>query len=105
MAWVVLILSGLFEAVWATALSRSDGLTRLVPSVIFFAGLAVSMAGLAWALKEIPIGTGYAVWVGVGAGATVTWAMATGAEPVSVVRVLLLIGLIACIAGLKLVGE
>lgn len=105
MAWVVLILSGLFEAVWATALSRSDGLTRLVPSVVFFAGLAVSMAGLAWALKEIPIGTGYAVWVGVGAGATVTWAMATGAEPVSVVRVLLLIGLFACIAGLKLVGE
>lgn len=105
MAWGVLILSGLFEGVWATALSKSDGLTRLVPSLIFCAGLAVSMGGLAWALKEIPVGTGYAVWVGVGAGATITWAMLVGAEPVSIVRILLLIGLIACIAGLKLVGE
>ncbi len=63
------------------------------------------MAGLAWALREIPVGTGYAVWVGVGAGATVMWAMLTGAEAVSVVRVALLLGLIGCIAGLKLVGE
>ncbi|WP_254873005.1 multidrug efflux SMR transporter [Schaalia sp. Marseille-Q2122] len=104
-AWVVLIGSGLFEAVWATALSKSEGFTRLVPSLVFLVGLIISMAGLAWALREIPVGTGYAVWVGVGAGATVAWAMVTGAETVSVVRVALLIGLIACIAGLKVVGE
>lgn len=105
MAWIVLIGSGLFEAVWATALSKSEGFTRLWPSVIFLIGLFISMAGLAWALREIPVGTGYAVWVGVGAGATVMWAMLTGAEAVSVVRVALLLGLIGCIAGLKLVGE
>ncbi|RRC94850.1 DMT family transporter [Schaalia canis] len=105
MAWIVLIGSGLFEAVWATALSKSEGFTRLWPSVIFLVGLFISMAGLAWALREIPVGTGYAVWVGVGAGATVMWAMLTGAEAVSVVRVALLLGLIGCIAGLKLVGE
>ncbi len=84
MAWIVLIGSGLFEAVWATALSKSEGFTRLWPSVIFLVGLFISMAGLAWALREIPVGTGYAVWVGVGAGATVMWAMLTGAEAVSV---------------------
>lgn len=105
MAWVVLIGSGLFEAVWATALSKSEGLTRLGPSLVFLVGCVISMAGLAWALREIPVGTGYAVWVGVGAGATVAWAMLTGAESVSVLRVALLIGLIGCIAGLKLVGE
>lgn len=105
MAWIVLIASGLFEAVWATALSKSDGFSRLVPTLVFFAGLAISMGGLAWALREIPVGTGYAVWVGVGAGATVLWAMLTSAESVSLMRVALLVGLIACIAGLKVIAD
>ncbi len=101
MAWIVLIASGLFEAVWATALSRSEGLTRLVPSLVFLAGGVVSVGGLAWALREIPVGTGYAVWVAVGAATTVVWAMATGAEPVSLVRVVLLLGIVGCVIGLK----
>ena len=101
MAWIVLIASGLFEAVWATALSRSEGLTRLVPSLVFLAGGVVSVGGLAWALREIPVGTGYAVWVAVGAANTVVWAMATGAEPVSLVRVVLLLGIVGCVIGLK----
>lgn len=105
MNWIVLVISGLFEAVWATALSRSEGFSRLVPSLVFLAALMVSMAGLAWALREIPVGTGYAVWVGVGAATTAVWAMATGAEPVSVVRILLLMGLVACVAGLKLTAH
>ncbi|MFT0846181.1 multidrug efflux SMR transporter [Actinomycetaceae bacterium L2_0104] len=103
--WVVLAVSGLFEAVWATALSRSEGFTKLVPSVIFFGAVVVSMGGLAWALKEIPVGTGYAVWVAIGAATTVVWAMVTGVEPVSIVRVLLLAGLIGCVIGLKLTAE
>ena len=57
MAWIILIASGLFEAVWATALSRSEGLTRLVPSLVFLAGGVVSVGGLAWALREIPVGS------------------------------------------------
>ena len=104
MAWTVLILSGAFEAVWATALGRSDGLTKLWPTVVFFAALVVSMGGLGWAMKTLPTGTSYAVWVGVGATLTVIYAMATGAEPVTLVRLLLIAGLIGCIIGLKAVG-
>ena len=65
MSWIVLILSGVLEAVWATALGRSEGLSRLWPSVVFVGALLASMAGLAFAMREIPTGTAYAVWVGV----------------------------------------
>jgi quaternary ammonium compound-resistance protein SugE len=102
MAWIVLILSGLMEAVWATALGRSDGLSRLAPTVVFLVGLALSMAGLAFAMRAIPVGTAYAVWVGIGAVMTVAYAMATGDEPVSPARILLLGGIVVCVAGLKL---
>lgn len=102
MSWIVLLLSGVLEAVWATALGRSEGLTRLAPSVVFAAALVASMAGLAYAMRELPTGTAYAVWVGVGASLTVAFGMATGSEPVDVVRVLLLAGLVACIVGLRL---
>ena len=105
MSGVVLIVSGLLEAVWATALGRSEGFTKLWPSVVFGVSLAASMAGLAWAMREIPTGTAYAVWVGIGAALTVAYAMLTGEEPFSVVRVLLILGLVGCIVGLKLVGD
>ncbi|WP_067429491.1 DMT family transporter [Nocardioides jensenii] len=103
MSWLVLILSGVMEAVWATALGRSEGFTRPVPSITFVAALVVSMAGLAWAMRELPVGTSYAVWVGIGASLTVAWAMITGTEPVSLAKVLLLVGLIGCVVGLKYV--
>lgn len=102
MAWLVLLLSGVLEAVWAVALSRSEGFTRLTPSVVFVVGLVLSMGGLAYAMRTLPLGTSYAVWVGVGASLTVAFGMATGEEPVSVVKVLLLLGLVGCIVGLKL---
>ncbi|WP_286959101.1 MULTISPECIES: DMT family transporter [Arsenicicoccus] len=102
MSWIVLVLSGVLEAVWATALSRSEGFSRLGPSVVFVVACALSMAGLAYALRDLPVGTAYAVWVGIGAVTTVAWAMATGAEPISLVKVLLLLGIIGCVAGLKL---
>ncbi|MFE7505838.1 MULTISPECIES: multidrug efflux SMR transporter [Promicromonospora] len=102
MSWIVLVLSGLLEAVWATALSRSEGFSNVVPSIVFGVALVASMGGLAFALRDLPVGTAYAVWVGIGAATTVAWAMATGAEPVSVVRVLLIAGLIGCVIGLKL---
>lgn len=101
MAWFVLVLSGVLEAVWATALGRSDGFSRLAPTLVFGVGLVLSMAGLAYALREIPVGTGYAVWVGIGAVLTVTWAMATGAEAVSALKVVLLLGIVGCVVGLK----
>ena len=104
MAWLVLVLSGVLEAVWAVALGRSEGFTRLVPSLTFAGALVISMAGLAWAMRTLPTGTSYAVWVGIGAALTVAFGMLTGAEAVSVVKVLLLAGIVSCVVGLKLVG-
>lgn len=103
MSWIILIVSGVLEAVWATALGKSDGLSKLWPSVVFFVGLALSMFGLAWAMKDISTGTAYAVWVGIGASLTVVYAMITGGTDISWVRILLLLGLVGCIVGLKLI--
>ncbi|GAA1155603.1 DMT family transporter [Ornithinicoccus hortensis] len=103
MAWIVLVVSGMFEAVWAVALSASDGFTRLVPSLVFAGALVVSMGGLAYAMKTLPVGTSYAVWVGIGATLAVAYGMATGAETVSVLKVVLLLGIVGCVVGLKLV--
>lgn len=102
MAWIILVISGVFEAIWATALGRSDGFTRPVPSVVFGVALVISMAGLAYAMRTLPTGTAYAVWVGIGASLTVAYAMVTGYEAGSWVKVALLIGLVGCIVGLKL---
>lgn len=103
MSWIILIVSGVLEAVWATALGKSDGLSKLWPSVIFFSALAVSMFGLAWAMRDISTGTAYAVWVGIGASLTVIYAMITGDTDISWVRILLLLGLVGCIVGLKII--
>lgn len=105
MAWLILVLSGVLEAVWATALGKSEGFTRLVPSVVFGVALVFSMAGLALAMRELPTGTSYAVWVGIGATLTVAYAMITGAETASVIKVLLMLGIVGCVVGLKLVGH
>lgn len=105
MAWFVLVVAGVLEAVWATALGRSEGFTRLAPSVVFGIALLLSMGGLGFALRDLPTGTAYAVWVGIGAACTVAWAMLTGAESVSVVKVLLIVGLVGCVVGLKVVSD
>lgn len=104
MSWIVLIVFGLFEAVWATALGRSEGFSRLGPSIIFLVALLLSMSGLAWAMKDLPTGTAYAVWVAIGAVGTVVWAMATGAESASVLKVFFLALIISGVVGLKLVS-
>jgi quaternary ammonium compound-resistance protein SugE len=104
MAWLVLVVSGTLEAVWATALNKSDGFSRLVPSLIFIVSLMVSMAGLAFAMRSLPTGTSYAVWVGIGAVLTVGYAMLTGDEIASPIKVLLIAGVIGCIVGLKVVS-
>jgi quaternary ammonium compound-resistance protein SugE len=103
-SWVVLIVSGVLEAVWATALGKSEGFTKLWPSVVFAVALIASMGGLAWAMRDISTGTAYAVWVGIGASLTVAWAMITGDEDFSILKTLLILGLVGCVVGLKLVG-
>ena len=99
--WLVLLASAVLEAVWATALGLSDGFSKPLPTVVFAVTAALSMLGLGMAIRSIPLGTAYAIWVGIGAALTVGWAMATGVEPFSVVKLLFIAGIVACAAGLK----
>ncbi len=105
MAWLVLVVSGVLEAVWATALGMSEGFTKLVPSIVFGGTLILSMGGLAYAMRDLPVGTSYAVWVGIGAVLTVVYAMITGEESVSLIKSALIVVLIGSIVGLKLVSH
>lgn len=102
MAWIILVVSGLFESVWALALSRSEGFSRPVPSVIFGVGLLLSMGGLGYALRTIPVGTGYAVWTGIGASCTAIVGMIALGESTSVLRILSLVLVVAGVIGLKI---
>ena len=105
MAWAVLIVSGILEAVWATALGKSAGFSKLTPTIIFIVALIMSMVGLAYAMRTLPTGTSYAVWVGVGATLTVVYAMATGTEPFTVLKAVFLLLIVTGIVGLKLLHD
>lgn len=102
MAWIVLIVSGMFEAVWVTAMDRITSWRDVGPISVYVIGSIISLGGLWWALRELPVGTAYAVWVGIGAATTVLYAVFSGSESLSLVKALLLVGLVACVAGLKL---
>ncbi|MGO4145166.1 multidrug efflux SMR transporter [Paenarthrobacter sp. YAF11_1] len=99
--WIILLASALLEAVWATALGLSNGFTQLTPTVVFTITAVLSMLGLGIAVKRIPLGTAYAVWVGIGAALTVGWAMITGVESASPLKLLFIAGIVGCAAGLK----
>lgn len=102
MSWLFLVVSGVLEAVWALALGRTEGFSRLVPSIVFGVALIGSLVGLAMAMRTLPIGTAYAVWVGIGAALTVGYSMMAGDEAISLVRVVLTVALVGCVVGLKL---
>ncbi|MEW2145825.1 SMR family transporter [Micromonospora vinacea] len=102
MAWLVLVISGVLETAWAIALDRSAGFSRLVPSVVFVVTLLLSMAGLSYALRDIPVGTGYAVWVGIGAVGTALVGMLALGESASLPRILCLLLVVAGVIGLKI---
>ena len=107
MSWIILIAAGSLEAVWAAALHRTSqatGRRRLLPGTVFLVSVLASTGGLAIAMQTIPTGTAYAVWVGVGVVLTSAYAMATRVEPASAARILLLGGIVVCVAGLKLVA-
>ncbi|MDR3035659.1 MULTISPECIES: DMT family transporter [Kitasatospora] len=101
MAWVVLIVAGVLETVWAVALEASKGFSRLVPSVVFAVALALSMGGLAYAMRSIPLGTGYAVWVGIGAVGTAVYGMVAMGDAVSAARITCLVLILSGVVGLK----
>ena len=86
---------------WAVALGRSAGFTRLTPSVTFAIALVLSMIGLGYALRSIPVGTGYAVWVGIGAAGTALTGMLFLGESAALLRILSLLLVVAGVAGLK----
>ncbi|MCK9249400.1 MAG: quaternary ammonium compound efflux SMR transporter SugE [Solirubrobacteraceae bacterium] len=102
MAWLLLIVAGLLEVVWAIAMKRSDGFTRVPETVVFLVAVVASMVLLSRALRDLPVGTGYAVWTGIGAvGAAIVgivW-LSESASPLRLVSV----GLVAAgIVGLAL---
>lgn len=99
--WPVLLASAVLEAVWAIALAESQGFTVLGPSIVFFMTSPLSMVGLAYAMRGIPVSVAYAVWTGTGAALTVAAAMVMGSEPVSVLKLVFLAGIIGCVIGLK----
>ncbi|MFT4246084.1 MAG: multidrug efflux SMR transporter [Micrococcaceae bacterium] len=104
MAWAILVLSGVLEAVWAAALSATDGFKKWKPTVIFLVAIILSVVGLSYAMTQLPTGTSYAVWTGIGAALTVIWGMATGKEKATTARILLLVLLIGSVIGLKVVS-
>ena len=97
----MLLGSAVLEAVWATGLGLSNGFTGSLPTVVFAVTATLSMIGLGAAIRSIPLGTAYAVWVGIGAALTVGWAMVTGVEPFSLLKMLFIAGIVGCAAGLK----
>lgn len=103
MAWTVLIIAGMLEIVWATALKQSEGFTRFLPSVVGIAGALLSFVLLSLALRHLPVGTGYAVWVGVGVvGVAIAGIVAFG-EALTVGRIFFLSVIVVGIAGLRLI--
>jgi quaternary ammonium compound-resistance protein SugE len=101
-AWIVLVVSGLLEAVWAAALGASRGFSRLVPSIIFVVAILASLGGLSLALRQIPVGTGYAVWVGIGAVGTAVYGMTVLGESTTVARIVCLLLIVAGVVGLRI---
>jgi len=104
MNWILLVVAGLFEIGWAIGLKYTDGFTRLWPSVWTIAAMVISLALLGVALKTIPVGTGYAVWTGVGAAGTAILGIILFAEPATALRLGCIGLIVAGIVGLKLVS-
>lgn len=102
MPWLLLVVAGLFEIGWATGLKYSEGFTRLWPSLWTGASMIISVWLLALALKTIPVGTGYAVWTGVGAAGTALAGMVLFGESREVIRIVSILVIVAGIVGLKL---
>jgi quaternary ammonium compound-resistance protein SugE len=101
-AWTLLIVAGLLEVVWAVGLKYTAGFTRLLPSVVTLAAMGLSIVLLARALRAIPVGTGYAVWTGIGAVGTAVVGILVLGEPRGAGRLIALAAIIGGIVGLKL---
>jgi len=87
MAWIVLVIAGLFEVVWATAMKQSHGFSRLWPSVVTLVGMGISFALLSWSMRVLPLGTAYTVWTGIGAVGAFVVGVAVMGEALTPMRV------------------
>lgn len=105
MSWLLLVLAGLFEVVWAVGLKHTDGFTRLGPSLFTLAAMAASIFLLSAALRTLPLGTGYAVWVGIGAVGTAIAGIVLFHEAVTALKLFSLLLVLAGIVGLKLASS
>lgn len=101
MAWVLLVVAGLFEVAWASLLPETQGFSRLLPTLGFVAALGTSMVLLAIAVRTLPVGTAYAVWVGIGAVGTVLFGISVKHQATSVANLVALAGLVAAIVAVK----
>lgn len=104
MSWFILIFAGLLETAWAIGLKYTEGFTKLVPSVLTIAAMVVSMWLLAVAVRDLPIGTAYAVWVGIGALGAAILGVILFQEPLTLPRIAFLLLLLVAIVGLRLTG-
>lgn len=102
MAWIILVIAGLFEVGWAIGLKYTEGFTRLWPTIGTVAAMVISMWLLGIAMKSLPVGTAYSVWVGVGAVGTVILGIMLLGEPANAGRLISVVLIIAGIIGLKL---
>jgi quaternary ammonium compound-resistance protein SugE len=102
MAWVYLLVAGLLEVVWAVGLKYTEGFTRLVPSAVTLAAMGASVGLLGLALRTLPLGTGYAIWTGIGTVGTAIAGMVMLGEPAGALRLLCIALIVAGIFGLKL---
>ncbi|MDO9419154.1 MAG: quaternary ammonium compound efflux SMR transporter SugE [Herminiimonas sp.] len=102
MPWLILVIAGLFEVVWAIGLKYTDGFTKLWPTVGTVTAMVISIALLGFAMKTLPVGTAYAVWTGIGAVGTVTLGMILLGEPATVARIICILLIVSGIIGLKI---
>ncbi len=101
MPWLILVIAGLFEVVWAIGLKYTDGFTKLWPTVGTVTAMVISIALLGFAMKTLPVGTAYAVWTGIGAVGTVILGMVLLGEPATVARIICILLIVSGIIGLK----
>jgi len=105
MAWIYLVIAGLLEILWAVSLKYTDGFTRFWPSTVTVGGMVASFYFLAQALKSISVGTGYAIWTGIGAAGTAILGIVLSSEPASPPRLLCIALIVAGIIGLKITSN
>lgn len=103
MAWIYLVIAGLFEIIWAVGLKYTEGFTKLYPSTITIAAMIFSLWFLGLSLRQLPMGTAYAIWTGIGTIGTAIFGILIFSEPATALRILSLLMIVLGIFGLKLV--